>query len=126
MTKYEKLLAEYDGTLDISEHKMKNKGLYSDDCIWINKGLSEREKVCVLAEEIGHYHTSSGNILNQNDIRNAKQEHAARIWAYNKLVPESEIWYAIEEGYTEIYEIAEFLDVDEQFLKESIEHYKKF
>lgn len=126
MTKYEKLLAEYDGTLDISERKMKNKGLYSDDCIWINKGLSEREKVCVLAEEIGHYHTSSGNILDQNDIRNAKQEHAARIWAYNKLVPESEIWYAIEEGYTEIYEIAEFLDVDEQFLKESIEHYKKF
>lgn len=79
MTKYEMLLSEYDSTLDISEHEMKNKGLYSDDCVWINKCLSEREKACILAEEIGHYHTSSGDILDQNDIRNVKQERAARV-----------------------------------------------
>lgn len=125
MTKYEKLLAEYDDALDISEHEMKSKGLYSDDCIWINKNLSEREKVCILAEEIGHYHTSSGNILDQNDMRNAKQERAARVWAYKKLIPEKDIWRAFEEGYTELYEIAEFLDVDEQFLRESLKHYKR-
>lgn len=125
MTKYEMLLSEYDDTLDISEHEMQNKGLYSDDCVWINKDLSEREKACILAEEIGHYHTSSGDILDQSDIRNVKQEQAARVWAYKKLIPESEIWRAFEEGYTEIYEIAEFLDVDEQFLRESLEHYKR-
>lgn len=123
MTKYEKLLSEYDGALDISEHEMKSSGLYADGCIWINKNLKECEKVCILAEEIGHYHTSTGDILDQNDIQNVKQELRARKWAYNKLVPQDEIFRAIKNGCTEPWDIAEYLDVDEKTLREALEYY---
>lgn len=123
MTKYEKLLSEYDGALDISEHKMKSSGLYADGCIWINKNLSECEKVCILAEEIGHYHTSVGDILNQNDIQNARQEWKARKWAYEKILPIEDIMHAIKIGNTEPWDIAEYLDVDEKTLREALEYY---
>lgn len=40
------------------------KGLYCDNFIAINSNIStSTEKVCVLAEELGHYHTTVGNIL---------------------------------------------------------------
>ncbi|MFQ9811247.1 MAG: hypothetical protein ACLRYB_18370 [Segatella copri] len=44
---------------------MKNDGLYADGCAWINKDMKSNRKYCILAEEIGHYETSVGNILDQ-------------------------------------------------------------
>ena len=38
------------------------------------------EKASVLAEELGHYYTTVGNILDQEDAGNRKQEHKARTW----------------------------------------------
>ena len=51
--------------LDLSEVS-ELKGLYIDGNIAIHNSLSETEKACVLAEELGHHYTSSGNILNLN------------------------------------------------------------
>lgn len=39
------------------------KGLCKGNKIGIRKDMSSAEKVCVLAEEIGHYKTTVGNIL---------------------------------------------------------------
>lgn len=124
MTKYEQLLSECE-QIDVQERNMKNKGLYGDSTIWINKKLSEAEKLCILAEEMGHHYTTSGDILNQNDIGNRKQERAARGWAYDKIVPLENIKQAYCSGYSETWEIAEYLDVDEQFLKEAMQYYKE-
>ncbi len=120
MSKYEDLICEYEDTLDIEEHSMLHEGLYGDDTIWIKKGLTEQRKACILAEELGHYETSVGNILDLNELNNAKQERAARLWAYNKLIPLEHIKEACRNGCTDIYEIAEYLDIDEAFLRESI------
>ena len=62
------------------------KGLYCDNVIALKKGMPEAEKVCVLAEELGHYYTSVGNILDQHDPNNQKQENIARRWATNTLL----------------------------------------
>lgn len=35
-------------------------------------------KACVLAEGLGHYHTTVVNILDQDDTNNRKQERTAR------------------------------------------------
>ena len=52
--------------------------------IAINRALpTQAEKSCVLAEEIGHHCTSSGDILDQTDIMNRKQEYRARFYGYN-------------------------------------------
>lgn len=123
MTRYEALQAEYDEELIIEEHEMITPGLYSDGIIWIKKDLTEKEKICILAEEIGHHETSYGNILDLNDINNAKQEHTARRWAFEKLVPIDAILSAVQAGHTELWDIAEHLSVSEKFLLGALIHY---
>lgn len=123
MTKYETLLAECD-ELSIEERPMKNSGLYGDGCIWINKNMTTTEKACVLAEELGHHYTTVGNILDQNDIENRKQERKARAWAYEKMIPLSSIKQAFAAGHYEPWVIAEYLDIDERFLKEAMQYYE--
>lgn len=123
MTKYETLLKEYDH-LDIQEKPMKNEGLYCDGSIWINKSLIESKKACILAEEIGHYETSFGDIANKKDMTSVKQEYVARKWAYNKLLPFEEVMAAIGCGFTKPHEIAEHLCVDEAFLRECLKYYR--
>lgn len=122
MNKYERLQAEYE-YLCIEERPMKSDGLYADGCVWINEALCTARKTCILAEEIGHYETSFGDILDQNDTNNRKQEYAARRWAYQKLVPEENIRFALMDGHTEIWDMAEYLDVDETFLREALKFY---
>lgn len=122
MTKYEELIGEYEHLI-IEERPMVNDGLYADGCVWINQDMPTNRKACVLAEEVGHYETSSGDILDQTDTGNRKQELTARKWAYNKVVPEEKISEAISAGYTEVWEIADHLDVDEQFLREALKYY---
>ena len=123
MTKYEQLMYEYEGELNIEEHEMINEGLYCDNTIWIKKSLPENRKICILAEEIAHYKTSCGDILNQKDIVNRKQEQIARRYAHKMLVPITDIIDAFENGYREVYEIAEHLDLDEAFIRECLKEY---
>lgn len=118
MTNYEVLLAEYDDFIDVTERSMLNDGLYSDGCVWINKGMTTARKACVLAEEIGHYCTSVGDILEQKNIANAKQEQKARVWAFEKLLSVDKIVEAASKGYTTTWDMSEYLDVDEEFLKD--------
>ena len=122
MTKYEELMATY-GHLLIEERPMINKGLYADGCIWIREDLLTKEKYCMLAEELGHYETSEGDILNQDIISNRKQELTARRWAYETIVPRELIENVVRNGYTEIWDIADQLDLDESFLKDALEYY---
>lgn len=122
MTKYEELMATY-GHLLIEERPMINKGLYADGCIWIRDDLLTAEKYCMLAEELGHHETSEGDILNQDIISNRKQELIARRWAYETIAPKELIEKAVRNGYTEVWDIADQLGLDENFLKDALEYY---
>ena len=122
MTKYEELMATY-GHLLIEERPMINKGLYADGCIWIREDLRTNEKYCMLAEEIGHYETTAGDILDQNESNNRKQECVARRWAYENIAPKELIDAALRNGYTNVWDIADHLDLDETFLKEALQYY---
>jgi hypothetical protein len=126
---YEKLLRESQQvSVDVYERVMKPtvKGLYCDKIIWINKRIpTSIEKSCILAEELGHYHTSSGDIIDQAKLQNRKQEKRARSWAYEKLVPISSFVHAHKTGIRNRHELADFLDVTETFLEEALNHYKE-
>lgn len=123
---YETLLIKSENNgICIEEKKgMKKEGLYSDGCIWVRKELSENRKTCILAEELGHHFTTVGNILDQSKIENQKQELKARVWAYNYLCPIENIIFALADGYTETWSMAEYLSVDEAFLIECLSYYK--
>lgn len=122
MTKYEELMARYDN-LHIEERPMKNDGLYADGCVWINSNMPECRRYCILAEEIGHYETSVGDILDQTNTNNRRQERAARKWAYEEILPVENILFAAQDGHTEIWDMAEYLEVDEAFLKDALRYY---
>ncbi|WP_088227818.1 ImmA/IrrE family metallo-endopeptidase [Desulfosporosinus sp. FKB] len=116
--------------ISIEEHCFKTKklkGLYVDNVIILNPAniKNSAERRCVLCEELGHYETTDGNILDLSDIRNRKQEKRARNWAYEKLIPLQSIVEASKEGVCNRYELAEFLDVTEDFLDEAIKHYRE-
>jgi Zn-dependent peptidase ImmA (M78 family) len=55
---------------------------------------------------------------------NRKQEQRARAWAFNTLAPFDKIIEAYEKGYVSTYEMAEYLNVTEDFLKEAILYYQ--
>lgn len=92
--------------------------------IAINDKLTETEKKCVMAEELGHYYTGYGDILDQSTVTGRKQELHGRIYAYNKLVGLMGIVNAYKNHCTSISESAEFLDVTEEFLNDALNHYK--
>ncbi len=127
---YEKLLLEAEKeSIMVCEEIMPGttKGLYgnSGDChlIWVHNDMTGTEKCCVLAEEIGHYFTSTGNIIDLRDLRNRKQELRARKWAYNKLISIHRLVGAKLAGCEGRYEIADHLGVTIEFLEDSIQHY---
>ncbi len=79
--------------------KERVKGIYYDKVIALNKNIdTTAEKNCILAEELGHYHTTAGNILDQKQLHNRKQERLARAWSYKRLVPLDKLVEAYKQG----------------------------
>lgn len=83
------------------------------------------KKADVLAEELGHYYTSVGRIIEQDTINARKQERTARLWAYNKRIGLTGILKAFQNHCTSRYEIAEYLGVSEDTLAEALEYYRQ-
>lgn len=125
--KYESLSDEAHSTgIDIIEKYLRgrNQGFYGDGVILLDKRISTIiEKACILAEELGHYHTSAGDILDQHDVRNRKQELRARQWAYQCMIPLDRIVQAHHARITGRYDLAEYLGVTEEFLQAAIDRY---
>lgn len=93
--------------------------------IYINNRITPAEKACILAEEIGHYYLTVGDITNQRDINNKKQELKARRYSYNLLIEPDDIIHAVKKGCNNRYEIADYLNISEEFFEKLIEDYKK-
>lgn len=83
------------------------------------------KKADVLAEELGHYYTSVGRIVEQDTVNARKQERTARLWAYNKRIGLTGILRAFQNHCTSRYEIAEYLGVSEDTLAEALEYYRQ-
>ena len=83
------------------------------------------KKADVLAEELGHYHTTVGNILDQTNIDSRRQERKARLWAYDKRIGLSGIIQGFHQHCSSRYELAECLGVTEEFLQEALECYRE-
>lgn len=83
------------------------------------------KKADVLAEELGHYYTSVGRIVEQDSVNARKQERTARLWAYNKRIGLTGILKAFQNHCSSRYEIAEYLGVSEDTLTEALEYYRQ-
>ena len=130
MNEYEKLEnAAAQNNVEIIQRHFKSdriKGLYCDGTIALSASLKTiPEKTCVLAEELGHYHTSFGNIIDASNAQNQKQEMRARMWAYDRQVGLIGIVESFRAGCQTVSEMAENLEVTEEFLRDALERYRQ-
>lgn len=127
MNAFEQLLSSSDKSIIVIEKKFKSeaKGLCKGNKIGINNAIdTSAEKSCILAEELGHYYTTVGDIIDQSNTTNRKQELRARLWAYNRQIGLRGIIKTFEHGCGNMHEMAEYLDVTEDFLQEAIVAYR--
>ena len=111
--------------LSVQEKPLQyNDGRIRGNRILIRSTIETRcQKAAVLCEEIGHYETAVGNILDQIVASNRKQELRGRIWAYNRLIGLTGIIRAYKMGCRNRFEVAECLDVPEDTLQEALNYY---
>lgn len=77
----------------------------------------ERVKLC---HEMGHCVTGSFyNRYAKLDVRQRHENHADR-WAIGQLIPKAELEDALRRGITEIWELAEYFVVTEEYVKKAM------
>ena len=126
MSRYEQLLAE-NGHIKIRDtHSLPNgySGFYKDGVILIDKNLPETRKAEVLYEELAHHKLTYGNILDQSKWINRKFENYARRHGYEAALPLRIIVEAHNYGVSNLYELADYVQLSEKYIVEILEHYK--
>lgn len=123
---YEKLLIEHD-YIEVKETDvMPNDlhGLWLGDLILIKRNLPETRKAEVLYEELAHHKLTYGNILDQAKDINRKFENYARRYGYEVALPLRIIVEAYNYGVSNLYELAEYVQLREEYIAEILKHYK--
>lgn len=119
------MLADDEGLITKEKPLLANDGRIAGERIAIRSDIeTSTEKSCVLAEELGHYYTSYGNIIDQTDTSNRKQEYRARLKGYEIKIGLSGIIECYKHGCKSLHDMAEFLDSTEEYLQSAINCYK--
>lgn len=117
-------MAEASG-IPVEERPLKTyDGRIKNNKIYLRQNMTGVQKKCVLAEELGHYHTTVGEIIDQSSTANRKQEARARLWAYTHVLSLLDIVKAYKRGCHTLYDMAERLDVTEDFLQDALQRYR--
>ncbi len=99
-------------------------GFYINGKIYINSNLSETRKAEVLYEELAHHKLTYGNILDQSKDINRKFENYARRHGYEAALPIRIIVEAHHYGVSNLYELAQYVQLSEEHVLEILKHYK--
>ncbi len=126
---YESLIekAENEGAtiIELDFNTNKKYGRCINNYIFLNSNMTSTEKKEILAEELAHYRKTHGNILNQKDLRNKKQELVARRESYKILLDPVDIVHAMKCGAQNIYELADYLDITIETLNSILNDLRK-
>lgn len=126
MGKYEDLVFDCDVPV-IETDKLPSvyNGYYIDGQIFIKEDLPTQIKHEVLAEELAHHKLTYGNITDQSIFNNRKFENYARRYAMEQVVTLGGIVQAFSYNCNNLYEMSNFFEVSEEYIKETLKHYKK-
>lgn len=124
---YEKMLIEHDYIEVRETDVMPNDlhGLWLGDLILIKRNLSETRKAEVLFEELAHHKLTYGNILDQSKWINRKFESYAKRHGYEAALPLRIIVEAHNYGVSNLYELADYVQLSEKYIVEILGHYKQ-
>lgn len=122
-------IAEQEGILILETHCPESGSMsLMTDCgncyIGIDsKNKTEQEIIVHKAHELGHCVTGSFyNRYSKFDLI-SRHEYRADKWAIKKLIPEEELIEAFEQGYTESWQIADYFDLPEKFIRKACKFY---
>jgi len=87
--------------------------------------LSEIDEKIKLAHELGHCETGAFYDRTSSLSNRDQCERRADVWAIKKLISKDELNNAISNGYLEIWELAEYFEVTESFMRKVIDYYKQ-
>lgn len=87
-----------------------------------DEAQSDTERKCILAEELGHYISNAGDITSEKHL---KEEKRGRRWGYEVLLPLSSLVTAARSGCQNLAEMAEYLEVTEDYLQETLMAYEE-
>ena len=117
--------------IDIIDFKMRNKAIIGciDDSYTVGINYSNidnsSEEKTILAEELGHYFTSSLYNSNSSLETISRKEFKARKWAFKVLAPYEKLKELYKEGCRYNYEFAEELGVTEDLIERAYSYYKE-
>lgn len=99
-------------------------GFIIGDTVYLNKELPYEELVATIAEDIGHYETSTHGEMTNYD-KNSKSEYIARRWSYKKLIPYDDLKSFVKDKETvHDYELVEEFEVPKEIIEEAINMYR--
>lgn len=90
--------------------------------IGINRTVAKSPDEC-LAHELGHCMTDSFYIPYSPYLIRAKYEIRADRWAVQQLIPFESLCQAVGSGLRELWELAEYFSVSNQFMEKAINIY---
>lgn len=127
MNRLESMIAEHQEVDVLYPHGMPDKlsGFIIDNCIYLNDRHTWIEQHETLAEEIGHYATSSGNIVDYSATESRKQERRARDYGYQLTVTLDDLIWCYEHHLDTIDEVAAYLEVTPAYFWQAIDCYRR-
>lgn len=88
----------------------------------IENSMQERE---ILAEELGHYYCNALYYLYDDKTQKSKCEYRAKKWAYSVLIPLQKLKEKIAEGFNNIYDLADYFEVEPNYMNDCISFYNE-
>ncbi|RIN77822.1 ImmA/IrrE family metallo-endopeptidase [Staphylococcus simulans] len=127
MGKYEDLLSQNSDISVIETNKLPHfqSGIYINGEVYINSNRPTIIKHETLAEELAHHQITYGNILDQSEIQNRKYELKARRLANESVISLDGIIDCFKFGVCNLHEMAQYFEVTEKFIINTILHYKQ-
>ena len=82
--------------------------------------MNDAEEKTQLAHEIGHCET--GSFYSRYVKVDSRQRHENRAdkWAVRRLISEDDLDNAVAEGHTELWDLADYFGVTEDFIKKAV------
>ena len=90
--------------------------------IFLDKGRieTEAEENTVLLHESGHYSTGTTHEVCSPWDLVEKHEHKAWKWAIRRSISKDQLDEAVAAGYSELWELADFFGVTEDFMRKAV------
>lgn len=80
----------------------------------------------MLAHELGHCATGYTHQSDSPLDLVCQHEYKANKWAVERFLPFSDSQAAVKDGYTEIWELAEYFSVSEEFIRWALYYYIEY